>query len=172
MQNGTRVGLSCVCVCAGIHCHLAGYTATHHAVHCLRIPSLILISCIILILYNQVEGGWDTQTCSCRAGSDRGVAAAAVAVSIESLIAVFAWRDRLKMAVSCHVDVTTNRLPTPMPLFPLPSLSFLSCAATDPGTCGLGRAPPFRFRGRLHRSTWQDTYTTATNLGQISCRGI
>ena len=28
MQNGTRVGLSCVCVCAGIHCHLAGYTAT------------------------------------------------------------------------------------------------------------------------------------------------
>ena len=33
-----------------------------------------------LILYNQVEGGWDTQTCSCRAGSDRGVAAAAVAV--------------------------------------------------------------------------------------------
>ena len=51
MQNGTRVGLSCVCVCAGIHCHLAGYTATHHAVHCLRIPSLILISCIILILY-------------------------------------------------------------------------------------------------------------------------
>ena len=89
MQNGTRVGLSCVCVCAGIHCHLAGYTATHHAVlHCLRIPSLILISCIILILYNQVGGGWDTQTRSCRAGSDRGVAAAAVAVSIEVVAAL------------------------------------------------------------------------------------
>ena len=88
MQNGTRVGLSCVCVCAGIHCHLAGHTATHHAVHCLRIPSLILNSCINLILYNQVEGGWDTQTCSCRAGSDRGVAAAAVAVSIEFVAAL------------------------------------------------------------------------------------
>ena len=117
-------------------------------------------SCINLILYNQVEGGWDTQTCSCRAGSDRGVAAAAVAVSIGlSLLGV----ELLEMA--CFASS--------LPLFLSPlSLSSLSCAATAPGACGLGRASPFRFRGRLHRSTWQDTYTTATNLGQISCRGI
>ena len=42
------------------------------------------------------------------AGSDRGVAAAAVAVSIESLRLSFTWRDRLKMAVSCHVSVVVS----------------------------------------------------------------
>ena len=83
MQNGTRVGLSCVCVCAGIHCHLAGYTATHHAVHCLRIPSLNLeILYNFDLVYHLVEGGWDTQSCSLCC-SDRGVAAVAVAMSIE-----------------------------------------------------------------------------------------
>ena len=59
MQNGTRVGLSCVCVCAGIHCHLAGYTATHHAVHCLRNPSLnleILYNLILYIIWSRVGG--------------------------------------------------------------------------------------------------------------------
>ena len=52
--------------------------------------------------------------------------------------------------------------------FPLPSLSLLFLVPPLPPVpaVSLGRASPFRrLRGRLHRSTWQDTYTTATNLG-------
>ena len=41
-----------------------------------------------------------------------------------------------------------------------------------PGARRLGCALPSRFTGRRHSSTWQDTDTTATNLGQIRCRGI
>ena len=77
------------------------------------------------------------------AGSDRGVAAAAVAVSIESLKAVFAWRDRLEMAVSCHVSVgdpTANSLQCPFSLYPL-SLS-LSVPPLPPVPAVSGEPPP------------------------------
>ena len=78
----------------------------------------------------------------------------------------------------CSNDKTNNYYATTCAservryLPPLFFLSLLSLCRHCPGTCGLRRAFPFRFRGRRHSSTWQDTDTTATNLGQIRCRGI
>ena len=80
----------CVCLCryplplGRVHSHTPRGSLPAYSV-------FNLDSCINLILYNQVEGGWDTPTCSV-ACSGRGVAAAAVAVSIESLRLLFLWR--------------------------------------------------------------------------------
>ena len=55
----------CVCLCryplplGRVHSHTPRGSLPAYSV-------FNLDSCINLILYNQVEGGWDTQTCSCR----------------------------------------------------------------------------------------------------------
>ena len=72
------------------------------------------------------------------AGSDRGVAADAVAVSIESLRLSFTWRDRLKMAVSCHVSVVVS---TPNSNVPFPfTLSLFSILRRHCPRCPRSRA--------------------------------
>ena len=154
-----------MCVFVPVSTALAGYTATHHAVHCLRIPSLnleILYNLILYIIWSRVGGILSLVAC-----------VALIAVSLQSqsqcrsstvtFTGSSAGNEELALGVT--PDFQFQLAPFSL------SLSLFLCRHC-PGTCGLGRASPFRFRGRLHRSTWQDTHTTAANLGQISCRGM
>ena len=148
------------CVCAGVHWHCQG-TQPHSTRFTTRAfhSNLICISCIL------VEGGRDISELCCLTRC-RCCAAARCRQRLATRLLLASCL--LEMSLACQFAHGTPQhagcLLCPLVL---PSLS-----RHWPGARRLGCALPLRFTGRRHSSTWQDTDTTATNLGQIRCRGI
>ena len=152
------------CVCAGVHWHCQGTQPhstriTTRAFH----SNLNCISCIIV--------SWS------RVG---GMSLNFALLDAVSLVCSSAVSPAACYSIAPSLSLAENELfwqfahgACVARLVPLSSLLILpSLCRHWPDARRLRCALPSRFRGRRHSSTWQDTDTTATNLGQIRCRGI